>query len=642
MIDSDVAIVLKDNDQIDFISKYEEESAPFGLPMNVASSIAVPDVEQFGLSVRTLSQTNDPGFSRSDATLELVIGRSNFLPSWFAYVGDQRQKAVCLISTQGTNYLGETGRWRGSAFLVSENILLTNHHVLNSQQVAENASAIFNFQANQLGNDLPTVLFRLRPDLLFLTDNKLDFTFVAVEGEPGCQFGCIQMSRAFFNVSDGEYCNVIQHPGGEKKVFVLQENRVKKQTPATLLYTSDTMPGSSGSPVFNNDWNLVALHHASREVPESGYKALNEGIKISAIAVALEGLVNDPGKRSAAQSILSLFTGSNSITGYFGTMGRNVDIGETGEELVVNSYKGDDEDIDVGFWNIEHFERTYTEKLPRIAELIIDLNLDVWAFEEVSPRSVDLLVEYLSSSYQMDFDYCMSEPNAPDGKQSTGVIWNKASVKCSREEWPPKVKEWLSAHSRDFNGIEDGFEAVDGQIFNRYPERFFVETLKSNRLQFYLVPLHLKAMPEGSKRRKMASEILSGAVSYSDKNGGRTKNWLIGGDMNATLSSKDFSFLEGAGLVAMSADDEKNGAITYIGRPKSLIDHIFLSPNLISSTDASFFVVARDKEIPRFTREISDHRPVLVRLSAPSGNVVSSNDDFSKTLDDIRATIDLF
>ena len=30
-----------------------------------------------------------------------------------------------------------------------------------------------------------------------------------------------------------------------------------------ISYTTDTLPGSSGSPAFNYDWELVAVHHSS-------------------------------------------------------------------------------------------------------------------------------------------------------------------------------------------------------------------------------------------------------------------------------------------------------------------------------------------------------------------------------------------
>jgi V8-like Glu-specific endopeptidase len=55
---------------------------------------------------------------------------------------------------------------------------------------------------------------------------------------------------------------IIQHPSGGPKQIALNENRVTNIYRHYLQYTTDTLPGSSGSPVFNDDWKVVALHHA--------------------------------------------------------------------------------------------------------------------------------------------------------------------------------------------------------------------------------------------------------------------------------------------------------------------------------------------------------------------------------------------
>ena len=48
-----------------------------------------------------------------------------------------------------------------------------------------------------------------------------------------------------------------------------------------LQYTTDTMPGSSGSPVFNDEWHVVAIHHAGGDLVKNsqGDKVFaNEGM----------------------------------------------------------------------------------------------------------------------------------------------------------------------------------------------------------------------------------------------------------------------------------------------------------------------------------------------------------------------------
>jgi endonuclease G, mitochondrial len=63
----------------------------------------------------------------------------------------------------------------------------------------------------------------------------------------------------------------------------LRDNRIVDVFDNFLHYEADTQPGSSGSPVFNDQWELVALHHASvpaPEHPELG-RFVNEGIRVS-------------------------------------------------------------------------------------------------------------------------------------------------------------------------------------------------------------------------------------------------------------------------------------------------------------------------------------------------------------------------
>jgi hypothetical protein len=46
------------------------------------------------------------------------------------------------------------------------------------------------------------------------------------------------------------------------KQLTLRENRIVDVIPQFLHYTADTLGGSSGSPVYNDRWEVVALHHS--------------------------------------------------------------------------------------------------------------------------------------------------------------------------------------------------------------------------------------------------------------------------------------------------------------------------------------------------------------------------------------------
>ena len=63
----------------------------------------------------------------------------------------------------------------------------------------------------------------------------------------------------------GDRVIIVQHPKGRHQQIVLNNNRVINNGlyKNFLRYTADSDYGSSGSPVFNTKWELVALHHAA-------------------------------------------------------------------------------------------------------------------------------------------------------------------------------------------------------------------------------------------------------------------------------------------------------------------------------------------------------------------------------------------
>ena len=425
------------------------------------------------------------------------------------------------------------------------------------------------------------------------------------------------MDRGAFTVAEEEFANVISHPAGRMKEISIQQNEVQWQDDMVVHYTSDTEPGSSGASVCNNTWQLIALHHASKPSNVEKFPVLNEGIKLSAIAADLERAAQ-AGTPAAAQArdVLALFGGTDERLGFFGSLGRSAGTAG-GMEAVVTTYQGTDQDVDVGFWNVEWLTKSYDTKATAVARVMKEFNLDVWSLEESSPNAADAVVAELGK-LGLKYDTLPAEKDAPDGKQSCTILWNTETMTCKREEWGPTIEEWIGAKSQQFDDLDLGLEAVHGKIFDRYPALFAFATKTAAGGQpftFRLVAVHLKAMSEGSMRRQMASKILAAAVKKKTAEGG-SKDWIIGGDFNAELATDDFADLSANGMVAASAQDEAGGAFSYIKGPHSLIDHIFLSPNLADRFGSqSYFIVAAEKSFPNYVADISDHRPVLFRMT---------------------------
>jgi endonuclease/exonuclease/phosphatase family metal-dependent hydrolase len=564
-----------------------------------------------------------------ESLLEVAIGKADFLPSIFLESGALAARAVGrLMIRQGVDYRGrpQSGGWMGTGFLVAPGLLLTNHHVLNSLEVARSATLQLNYR-NRLDGTADTVEeFPLQPDRLFVTspvEGGLDYTFVAIDPAVTEKYGFIPVDRRAYVVAPPAPGNIIQHPSGRYQEVVIHDNPVLRDTGILLHYLTDTEPGASGSPVFDNRWRLIALHHASKpnqdalsapDRPPSDY--VNEGIKLSAIASDLEAR-RATGGSGQAEKVLGAFKGINSVTGYFGTLGRHSR--ESGVEALVDKYSGTEQDVDIGSWNIEWFSNRFENKLDRVAAVIADFNLDIWALIESSPEAAEKLVVRLKERYGLDFGCAHSEPNAGTEKQSTSMIWNTATIRRLEADWDDEIKTWLEVRSQDFS--EDMLEAVHGKVFDRYPGLFRFQAVGTD-FDFFAVPLHLKAMDEGALRREMASKILAAAVAKMVRNGA-DQDWILLGDLNAEIASTNFAPLGKHGLVPLSAEDEGNQTFTYLKSPhKSMIDHVYVSPTLAKRYGPeAFFVVAADKAYPDYIKEISDHRPIVTRLAlAPAGN----------------------
>ncbi|RBP39671.1 V8-like Glu-specific endopeptidase [Roseimicrobium gellanilyticum] len=559
--------------------------------------------------------------SASVGGFEAIIGKADYLPASFLEQGVVVSRATCLISTRGTDYLGRSGAWTGTGFIIAPNVLVTNNHVLNSRATAAAAECTFNFQTTPSGQPARTKAFRLRPDALFITSSALDgldYSFVAFEGDPAAEFGSVPIKRSAFAIAPSEYANIVSHPDGRPKLVSIKENEVKWQDELVVHYASDTEPGSSGAPVSNNNWQLVALHHASKRSQVPGFEILNEGIKFSAIAADLERRSRDgSGDAPNARKVLSLFGGTDELAGFFGVLGR-ASGNESNLERVVDTYQGTEQDIDVGLWNVEWLTNRYEAKAAQVAQVIFDMKLDVWCLEESSPNGVQAVVEVLKDTYGLNFEWGAAEPDSADGKQSCTMLWNASTVTGEKVEWGEPIETWLNTHSRDFDDL--GLEAVHGRIFDRYPALFRFRTVQEVRpghtLDFHVIPLHLKAMDEGSPRRRMASKIIAAAINRRIQDGIGT-DYIVGGDLNAEIASEDFAALSEGGLVPISARDERDGAFTYLKQPHlSLIDHIYLSPNLGNTHGGdNFFIVAAESRYPGYIQNISDHRPIVFRMS---------------------------
>ena len=332
--------------------------------------------------------------------------------------------------------------------------------------------------------------------------------------------------------------------------------------------------------------------------------------------------LGDATERDAALRILRSVRGEDSFTGYFGARGRRVPAAPSALEAVIAAYHGKEQDVDIAFWNLEWFTRNYRERLADVAGVIADQNIDIWAFSESSPEATRALVAHMHREFGQHYHCAASEPDAPGNRHTTTVMWNAKTIAGGRRDWPATMAYWFPADHRHADAPD--LEGVESKILDNYPGLFHFTALSSGTggapsFDFFLVPMHLKAKAEGAKRRPMACRLISAAVTAM-VNSGADQDWVLGGNFKAALDAGEFDSLRPDAFSALSACDAEDNAFTYLGpRDRSLIDHIFLSPNMAHNhptyDHAKFFSLAADKEYSDFANSLADHRPIIARLS---------------------------
>ncbi|KDM90509.1 endonuclease [Photobacterium galatheae] len=201
---------------------------------------------------------------RHGSLLERIILFNELLPISFLYRGARIAKTVGRVNVRSE--FGLIGH--GTGFMVSPRLMMTNNHVLENETTARFSMLEMNFRLTSAGMSQSS-FFRLLPDTFFFTDEHLDFTLVAVEavnsqGDRIADYGFNPLIRQTGKALVGEHVNIIQHPLGEPKQISVRQNKIIGKEGPFLHYVTDTQQGSSGSPVCNDAWDVVALHHAGK------------------------------------------------------------------------------------------------------------------------------------------------------------------------------------------------------------------------------------------------------------------------------------------------------------------------------------------------------------------------------------------
>lgn len=198
----------------------------------------------------------------------------------------------------------------GTGFLVSRNVVLTCQHVIDGCTPA-GITLEFDYKVRTPGQPAaPGTKYMVKsiletsppsaadclapPKATEATSHELDYAVLHVDGDPGDEVvdgnarGWVELAATGHEIARGSDLVIIQHPKGGPLQIIFDEVGNMNTGKTRVTYTANTEPGSSGSPCFNADWQVIALHHSGDprlQIPAQ----YNEGVPLATIRSQLKG-----------------------------------------------------------------------------------------------------------------------------------------------------------------------------------------------------------------------------------------------------------------------------------------------------------------------------------------------------------------
>jgi S1-C subfamily serine protease len=249
----------------------------------------------------TLAPGTGEAVARSDAAVagfEKVFGSEGAqTQSWFEELL-RRCRAVARIESRYEEAVG-TGFVLAGADLHPSfpgRVLLTNAHVIPDAVAPDDARLTFR------GLRTPDGTAALSVGRLLWTSpvSRFDATVLALPELPaGVEANALAAGPPPVAAVPPSRVYVIGHPLGAATVKIsILDNELLDADATRLHYRAPTQPGSSGSPVFDAHWRVVALHHSGGDrlprLTGGGVHAANEGLRLDAIREAVAAALAPP------------------------------------------------------------------------------------------------------------------------------------------------------------------------------------------------------------------------------------------------------------------------------------------------------------------------------------------------------------
>lgn len=209
-----------------------------------------------------------------------------------------------LLASQSVCRVVLPNEENGTGFVMEGGYLLTNYHVIEGVKKVAEAKIEFNFEEDAEGKAQKITTYELdTKDCKFSPKEALDYAYVKIKDDPQnplSQWGTLTIEDSDRDPEVGQPTIIIQHPSSEEypyggiKKIAFENNEILSVWKQYLFYKTDTLPGSSGAPVLNKDWKVIALHHFGLDKKQGGMKINDEDKRVPANrGVLMKDIMND-------------------------------------------------------------------------------------------------------------------------------------------------------------------------------------------------------------------------------------------------------------------------------------------------------------------------------------------------------------
>jgi endonuclease G len=288
--------------QVPLVTLLENAAARLRLAGRVEAAVFEEKLNRVSNRAGGVPQLPDPATLPEVLSNEAIIGEDDMVEVSFLTRGLEVGRAVARIKVRRYNdgvpakaNNGDPWVMQGTAWLIAPGIAITNHHVVNARLPEEPAASAADFElqaknaAVEFDFDLKdSPLVPVPVTKLLAASAGLDYAILELTGAPARDIPKLLPNRIVDLPTSRIAVNIVQHPRGEPKRVAFRNNLVSAADQTTLRYFTDTDYGSSGSPVCDDQWRVVALHRGARHASGVSYKGkdtayINFGSQIQAV-----------------------------------------------------------------------------------------------------------------------------------------------------------------------------------------------------------------------------------------------------------------------------------------------------------------------------------------------------------------------